>query len=243
MIWALVIIAIIIGFVIMSIKDKKDILEKRANKLGSLRDRYSLLLGEILSDPASTIIYESNEKIKGSVVKDGILIEIEITEMHSKFLVNFIAKCPSLQPISKLWEFPLGHDQRLIVSKIEQEVDNGITKQQNEILSLVDYYTVDKTCPMYGNEYLSTSVMEINIETGETVSIKKIEDAIYLKVSESNLKIGDDVAIFWKCQGKQGDNFIFKDLFGNTWELNKAYFSYIEVDENKKTVYIIRKNE
>lgn len=222
MTWFLIIVAIIALFIYLFHHDKKEILTDRKNKRGSLKERYSVIIDELLNESSATIVSESIEKIKILAIQDNSSIEVEIHEMYSDFLVKLRIKKDHIQVLSKAWKFPLKFDQGSILSKIEKEVNSELDRMGNSF-------------PIEETFFFTNSKREINLTTG--AQVVDPSHHLYFEVAEDKLTIHKKPICYWKYQGQQGHNAIFNDENGNIWELNDKSISQIIIREDRKIIY------
>ena len=230
MVWLILILGIIIYFIYSVFKNKQEILQKRASKLGNMKQRYRILIDKFLEIQNAKIISSTSDNIKIYANQDSLSINISVLEMYDKVIINFRSFIGSYERLKKIWQLPLGFDQNLFLNKIEKELQN--TGHGNLFL----------VCPFLGNEYYSSSVRVIDLTTNQK-SIGVV-DVSYFQPRINELKIdcyeeGNGITIPWTFIRKDCETYFFKDNHSNIWSLNKIEFVFTIFSENKQVIYKI----
>lgn len=228
MTWFFIILAVL-AFIIWSFnKDKKEILDSRELKLGTMQNRYSILVNAFAKPNFSRIVEEKKDSITIKNEFNNNSIIVNILEFYDLIVVEYVRRIKALEIERKRWQFPLKTNHKLILDRIKSEIDFE--------------FSLKSICPFIGCAYFTDCIREIDLNTDEVGT--GFITVTFFKISENEIKINchedddsDGEVLSWVFLKKENDNFLFEDELNNIWTLNNKAFSVDLSGENKKIIY------
>jgi len=227
MTWFLVIIAIVV-FLFWSYNfDKKEIINKRANKLGDLNERYKTLINYFASNGTSIKKTVSIDKIIINKIEGDLDYQISLLELYDIYEIEIIVKADNLTIAKRKWQFPLYTNQDIALKRIKletadllkSEIDSSYIvtlKKENEEIKKKEKEEIEKK----QQTFINTINSDYDFKTWKEEIFKYLDNCpslsdLLIQKDYNNIYYGDLLKCFeWKFKRIQillTENFTCRD--------------------------------
>ena len=124
-----IIILVIIGIVIFYFfKDRDKMLEKQVDDFGGMKNKYSLLIEWLTSDPNSHITKVTRDHVEISCIYPSSVTVFLITENFNSVEIDYSANLGVIGKHELNWQFPNNMNQESIIEKVGTDLHNYADK-------------------------------------------------------------------------------------------------------------------
>ena len=120
-----IIVLVIIGIVIyFFLRDRDKMLENQVDNFGGMKNKYSLLIEWLTSDPKARVTKMTRDHIEISCIYPSSVTKFLITENFSSVEVDWISNLGVMGNHKLNWSFPNNTNQEQIIEKIGTDLQN-----------------------------------------------------------------------------------------------------------------------
>lgn len=120
----LLIIAIFGVIIYFFLKDRDKMLENQVDNFGGMKEKYSLLVEWLTTDPKSNITKIKRDHIEISCIYPSSVTQFLITENFKYVEIDWTSDLGSMGNHKLNWQFPNNINQEIMIEKIATDLQN-----------------------------------------------------------------------------------------------------------------------